>query len=339
MSLEDMGKREKIMSYWKNKRVFITGANGFVGSHLAISLMEKGAYVMGLIIDRISNSYLKLCGREDRLNIIWGSIHDYDLLERALNEYEIDTCFHLAAQAIVTVSNRSPLSTFRTNIMGTWNILEASRRIKTVKRVVIASSDKAYGEQEKLPYIEDMELLGRNPYDVSKTCADILAQSYYKSFLLPVGITRCANIYGPGDLNFNRIIPDTIRSLIFNNNPIIRSDGTYLRDYIYVKDVIKAYILLAENLDNPDLHGEAFNFGNESPISVLDLVNLITKISGKPKLKPNILGTSKLEIKEQYLSSQKSKKILNWKNDFSIEDGLKETYSWYQEFLLKNKKK
>lgn len=328
-----------IVSYWRDKRVFITGANGFVGSHLVISLLEKGAYVMGLIIDKISNSFLKMSGWWDKTNMIWGSVEDFNLLERALNEYEIDTCFHLAAQPIVTVANRSPLSTFRTNIMGTWNILEASRRIDTVKRVVIASSDKAYGKQENLPYAEDMELLGRNPYDVSKTCADILAQSYYKSFSLPVGISRCANIYGPGDMNFNRIIPDTSRSLILNKNPIIRSDGTYLRDYIYVKDAVQAYILLAEKLDDPDFHGEAFNFGSEKPIQVLDLVNLIIKISGKSKLKPTILGTAKLEIKEQYLSSQKSNEILNWKNEYSLKEGLKETYSWYKEFLLNNKAK
>ena len=276
-----------------------------------------------------------MTGDINKITVVYGSVENYYLVERILNEYSVDTCFHLAAQSIVLTANRSPLSTFKTNIMGTWNVLEASRRLGSVKRVVIASSDKAYGEQNSLPYTEEMKLLGRNPYDASKACADILAQSYYQSFSLPVVISRCGNIYGPGDINFSRIVPDTMRSLIFDRNPIVRSDGSYLRDYIYIKDAVRGYILLAENLDNSDIWGEAFNFGSEKPIKVIDLVNLIIEISGKTQLTPKILGTAKGEIKAQYLASQKSKKMLGWRNEYSLIEGLKETYSWYKKFLLK----
>jgi len=328
-------KGESKMKYWQGKTVLVTGCTGFVGSWLTIELIKKGANVVGLIRDILKNSMLNSNGIKEKLNIVYGDIEDYPLVERTFNEYNIDTCFHLAAQSIVSTANRSPLSTFKANIMGTCNILEAARQIKTIKRLVIASSDKAYGDQEKLPYVEEMRLLGRNPYDASKACADILAQTYHKSFSLPVGISRCGNIYGPGDLNFNRIVPDTMRSLIFNKNPIIRSDGTYLRDYIFVKEAVEAYLLLAKELDNPDIHGQAFNFGTENPIKVLDLVDLMIKISGKTKLKPEILNTAKCEIKDQYLSSKKAREMLNWKNKYSLEDGLKETYSWYEEFLSK----
>jgi len=250
-----------------------------------------------------------------------------------VNEYNIDTCFHLAAQTIVDVAKKFPLSTFESNIKGTWNILEASRNCKTIKRLIIASSDKAYGTHSKLPYKESYPLHGEYPYEVSKTCCDLLAQCYFKTYNLPIAIARCANIFGGGDFNFSRIVPGTIRSLIFDENPVIRSDGTPLRDYLYVEDAVDAYLTLAENLDKNIIKGEAFNFGSGKPISVVDLVNLIIKISGKNYLKPKILNKAIAEIRDQYLSCEKAKKLLKWEAKFNLEDALIRTYEWYEKFF------
>ena len=320
---------------WKGKNVLITGANGFVGSWLAKSLVEKKANVIALIRDYIPNSHLRYIGVYPKLRAaVRGDIIDYVTMKRIFNEYEIDTCFHLAAQTIVGVANRSPLSTFETNIKGTWNILEAAVLSKTIERVIIASTDKVYGEPIELPITEEHPLLAMYPYDASKACVDILSRTYFITYGLPIGTTRCCNIFGGGDLNFSRIIPDTIRSVIFNKPPIIRSDGTPVRDFIYISDVVAAYLVLAENLDKKGIKGEVFNFGSNSPIKILDLVNKIISISGK-KLKPKIIGKGKQkgEISVQYLSSKKAEKLLKWRSKVSLEEGLRKTIEWYTKFF------
>lgn len=326
--------------YWTGKNVLVTGGTGFVGSWLAKSLVEKKANVVALVRDQVPNSPLIQMGVYPKLKaVVDGDIVDYGIVNRVFNEYDIDTCFHLAAQTIVGAANRSPLPTFETNIKGTWNILEVALKTKTLERLIIASTDKVYGEPIKLPITEDHPLSATYPYDASKACVEILVRTYYKMYGLPVGITRCCNIYGGGDLNFSRIIPDTIRSIIFNKNPIIRSDGTPVRDYIYITDAVNAYLTLAENLDKKNVKGEAFNFGSNSPIKVLDLVKKVIEISGK-NLKPIIEGKGKLkgEISEQYLSNGKAKKILNWEPKTSLETGLEKTIKWYEEFFSKTAK-
>jgi CDP-glucose 4,6-dehydratase len=318
--------------FWKDKNVFVTGATGFLGTHIVEELLKNNANVIALVRDNVPRSRFFSEGIHERITKVNGEVENYALLERALNEHEIEAVFHLAAQTIVTTANRSPLSTFETNIRGTYNLLEACRVSPLVKRIVVASSDKAYGTQPKLPYSEDAPLQGEHPYDVSKSCADLLAQSYYKTYGIPVSITRCGNLYGAGDLNFNRIIPGTIRSIINNQQPIIRSDGTYIRDYFYVKDAAEAYILLAENLDRPEIRGQAFNFSTKNKITVLELVNTILKLMNST-VKPAILNVAKSEIKNQYLSSEKAKKLLNWEAKYAIEEGLKETIAWYESVL------
>ena len=322
-------------NYWRNKNVFVTGCTGLLGSWLVKDLIEEGANVTGLIRDWVPKSNLILQGFINKINTVRGDINDYFLMERVLNEYEVDTVFHLAAQTIVSIANRNPISTFETNIKGTWNILEACRRNPTVKRVIVASSDKAYGEHEILPYTEDAPLKGSHPYDVSKSCADLLAFTYYNTYELPVCVTRCGNFYGGGDLNFNRIVPGTIRSILFNERPIIRSDGTFIRDYIYIyiRDAVNAYLFMAEKMDELDIHGEAFNFSNEIQLTVLELTNEILRIMGRTDLKPIVLNEVKGEIKHQYLSAAKTKNILGWNSIYTVEEGLKETIDWYKEFF------
>jgi CDP-glucose 4,6-dehydratase len=319
--------------FWKDRKVFITGCTGFLGSWLTKNLVERGAEVTGLIRDLVPKSNLNWTGFNEKINIVRGELEDYFNLERVLNEYEIDTIFHLGAQTIVSIANRNSLSTFDSNIKGTWNLLEASRRTSLVSRVIVASSDKAYGTHEDLPYDETFPLLGCHPYDVSKSCADLISMAYYKTYNLPVCITRCGNFYGGGDLNFNRIIPGTIRSVINNERPIIRSDGTYIRDYIFILDAVEAYLLLAEKMDDKSIHGEAFNFSNEIPMTVLEITQLLLKLMNREDLQPKILNEVKGEIKNQYLSAQKARNILGWKPRYTLEEGLKETIKWYQEFI------
>ena len=269
----------------------------------------------------------------EKVKVVRGDLCDQSLLERILGEYEIDTVFHLAAQTIVGIANNNPVSTFETNIRGTWALLEACRRSPTVRRILIASSDKAYGDQDELPYNEDTALEGRHPYDVSKSCADLIAKSYAVTFGLPVVVTRCGNFYGGGDLNWNRIVPGTIRSVLRNERPIIRSDGTFLRDYVYVEDGAAAYMLSAERMaQKPELHGEAFNFSNESPVSVLNLVEQIQNLMGSA-LEPVIQDRAKNEIRHQYLSATKAREQLGWKPLFTLDEGLRRTIDWYRTFL------
>jgi len=311
----------------------VTGATGLLGGWIVKHLIDLGADLVCLVRDWVPGSELVRSNDIERVKVARGDICDSALLERVLGEYEIDTVFHLAAQTIVGIANRNPVSTFRTNVGGTWSLLEACRRSSKVRTIVVASSDKAYGDQEILPYDESTPLQGRHPYDVSKSCADLIAQSYFSTYRLPVGITRCGNFYGGGDLNWNRIVPGTIRSILRGKQPIIRSDGQYVRDYFYIEDGAAAYILLAERLaDKPELHGEAFNFSNETPVSVLEIVERIIRLMGSD-LKPVILNEANNEIREQYLSSAKARKLLRWEPLVTLDEGLNRTISWYRDYL------
>ncbi|MBS3114665.1 GDP-mannose 4,6-dehydratase [Candidatus Woesearchaeota archaeon] len=320
---------------WKNLPVLVTGADGFIGSWIAKELIEQGAEVYTIVRDIKKQSNLDVLNLRNKINIVHGDLANFDVCNRVLKEYKIVICFHIAAQAIVGIANDSPLSTFESNIKGTWNILEAARLSKFIKGVIVASSDKAYGVQKRLPYTEESPLLGLYPYDASKACADILSRSYFKTYGLAVAVTRNANTYGGADLNFSRLIPDTIKSVINNQNPIIRSDGTPERDYMYIKDAVNAYLKLASNINRKDVQGEAFNFGTSKPISVLELYNKIINLMGK-KIKPKILGNAKNEIDKQYLSIEKAKRVLKWQPKYSIEQGLRETIAWYRQFFKKN---
>ena len=319
---------------WKGMNVLVTGADGFIGSHVAKTLIDKGAEVTTIVRDIKKTSNIDILNIKKKINIMHGNLINFEHCERALNEYDIEFCFHIAAQTIVRRANRSPLSTFESNIKGTWNILEACRISKTIKGLIIASSDKAYGQQKKLPYREDSPLNGYFPYDASKVCAEILARCYFMSYKLPLAITRNANTYGPADMNLSRIIPDTITRLIGNEQPVIRSDGTPERDYMYIKDAVNAYLTIAENLHRKDVLGEAFNFGTNKPISVLKLYKKIIKLMVK-NIKPKILGEAKNEIDKQYLDSSKAKRILKWEPKYNLDSGLRETIDWYKKYFSK----
>lgn len=319
---------------WYQRRVLVTGCTGLLGGWLTDCLVRKGADVIGLVRDRIPGSNFYRMGLADRVMTVEGPLEDYDLLERVLNEYEIEAVFHLAAQTVVGIANDNPRSTFSSNITGTWNVLEAARRARRVKAIVLASSDKAYGTQAELPYREDAPLIGRHPYDVSKSCADLLAQMYWDTYGLSVAITRCGNFYGGGDLNFNRIVPGTIRSLINGERPMVRSDGTYVRDYFYIKDAVIAYVMLGEALLAGRIRGEAFNFSNELQVTVLDLVTLISRLMGQSDLKPMVLNEASHEIPHQYLSAEKARTQLGWKPQYTLEQGLQETIAWYRAFFV-----
>ena len=323
-------------TFWRNKKVFVTGATGLLGSCLVDDLMQRGANIVALIRDNVTKSLLFQSGNIDKITSVHGCLEDYLTIERTLNEYEIDSIFHLGAQTIVGTANRSPLPTFEANIKGTWNVMEAARVSKLVKRVIVASSDKAYGTQKVLPYTEDAPLIGRHPYDCSKSCTDLISQAYANTYGTPIAITRCGNLYGGGDLNFNRIVPGTVRSIYQGEAPIIRSDGTFIRDYFYVKDAVKAYIALSEMLGEEGggkvANGEAFNFSPEIRVTVLELVELILKLM-QSDLKPVILNEVKGEIKNQYLDSTKAKTMLGWKTQWTFEESLLETIEWYTKFL------
>ena len=320
-------------SFWQDRSVFVTGGTGLLGSWLVKQLLEAGSNVVCLVRDWVPQSELVRSRRIEQVNTVRGDIVDRDLIERTLGEYEVEVVFHLAAQTIVGIANRNPVSTFSTNIEGTWNLLEACRRSPKVASIVVASSDKAYGDQEHLPYDETMPLQGRHPYDVSKSCADLIAQTYAVSYNLPVAITRCGNFYGGGDLNWNRVVPGTIRSIIRGERPVVRSDGNFVRDYFYVEDGAAAYMLLAERLASyAGLRGQAFNFSNESQVSVLDMVELILR-KMKSSLRPEVLNQASNEIRHQFLSAERARTMLNWQPRFTLESGLDHTLAWYREFL------
>lgn len=319
--------------FWRDRPTFVTGATGLVGGWLTRRLHELGAEVVCLVRDWVPRCELVRTGLLERVTIVRGDLVDHTLLERILAEYEIRTVIHLAAQTIVTIANRNPLSTFDTNVRGTWLLLEACRRSPTVEQVVVASSDKAYGEQDDLPYKETAPLLARHPYDVSKASADLMAQAYAASYALPVIISRCGNFYGGGDLNWNRIVPGTIRSVLRAERPVIRSDGQYVRDYFYVEDGAAAYTLLAERLaQDPSLRGRAFNFSNESQITVLELVGRILGLMGSD-LTPDVRSEATNEIRRQYLCAGSARQELAWSPRFSLDAGLRNTIAWYRDFL------
>lgn len=319
--------------FWQDRPTLVTGATGLVGGWLVAHLVELGAEVTCLIRDWVPQSGLIRSGLHDRVRVVRGDVRDQAVLERALGEHEIATVFHLAAQTIVGVANRNPVSTFEANIQGTWALLEACRRSPTVKQVVLASSDKAYGDQEQLPYDEETPLQGRHPYDVSKSCADLIGHTYAVSYGLPVAITRCGNFYGGGDLNWNRIVPGTIRSVIRGQRPVIRSDGRFVRDYFYVEDGANAYVVLAEALAaRPELAGRAFNFSNEIQVTVLDLVRAILR-KMKSDLEPDIRNEASNEIVHQYLSAARARRELAWAPRFDLDEGLARTIRWYMDFF------
>ena len=318
------------MSFWHNRNVFITGCTGFLGYWLTDAMVKQGANVVGLVRDRVPHASFFSNGLDKHVTLINGQLEDYDVIERAINEYHIDTVFHLGAQAIVGVANRNPMATFEANIKGTWVLLEACRRNPQVSRVVIASSDKAYGQHETLPYNEDFALQGNHPYDVSKSCADLIASTYHNTYGTPVCITRCGNLFGPGDLNYDRIVPGTMRDIVNNTRPIIRSDGSPKRDYVFVKDIADAYRVLAEHMDDDAIHGSAFNIGTGEPLSVLELTQLILKAAKREDLEPDVQNTATGEILHQYLSSDRAKEILAWTPGASVEERLAETFEWYR---------
>lgn len=328
--MEDMVSDSGI---WLDRPTLVTGATGLLGGWLVGDLVARGANVVCLVRDWSPDSEFVRTGHDKKVTVVRGDVADQALLERVMGEYEIATVFHLAAQTIVGVANRNPLSTFETNIKGTWTVLEAARRSPTVGQVIVASSDKAYGSHDTLPYTEDAALQGRHPYDVTKSAADLIGQSYAETYDLPVVISRFGNLYGGGDLNWNRIVPGTIRSVIRGDAPIIRSDGLFVRDYIYVEDASAAYILLAESLAaDKSLAGEAFNFSNESPVTVIDLANQILALM-ESSLEPDIRNEASNEIREQFLAAGKARKVLGWKPRFDADTGLKATIEWYRDFL------
>ncbi len=319
---------------WSRRRVFVTGASGIVGSWLVKRLVREGAYVVALVHDWDPQTELIRSGDIAKVNVVNGALEEYATLERAINEHEVDTVFHLAAQPIVSTALRNPLPTFETNIRGSYNLLEACRIHRgLVKQVVVASSDKAYGDAETLPYTEDMPLHGRHPYDVSKSCTDLIALSYAHTYRLPIAVARCGNIYGGGDLNWSRIVPGTIRSVLQGERPILRSNGLYTRDYIYVDDVVDAYMATADGLAREEIFGQAFNFSPESRVSVIEITRLLLKLMERTDLEPVILDQVTAEIKDQYLDASKARRMLNWAPRFTLEQGLADTIRWYRAFL------
>ena len=319
---------------WSGRRVLVTGATGMIGSWLAKELLDAGATVTALVLDEDPQSELVRSGAISRCGVVNGALEDFRTIERAVNVHETDTVFHLGAQTLVEAAQRFPMATWETNVRGTWNVLEACRVHRDlVQRVVVASSDKAYGEATSLPYTEETPLAARFPYEVSKACADLIAQSYHHAYGLPVSIARCGNIFGGGDLNWSRIVPGTIRSLVRGERPVLRSDGSYRRDYLYVKDAARAYMALASAVGTDGVAGAAFNFGPQHPLSAIDLVGVIARLMDRDGVEPVIEDRTFGEIRDQWLSSRRASDVLGWRPDWQLEDGLTETIGWYREFL------
>ena len=322
--------------FWKKKKVLVTGHEGFLGSWLTKTLVGLQSNVIG--VDKVLNRrYSILNGQRNGFKAVKGNINNKTFVEGLICQFRPQIIFHLAAEAIVDDSLKNPVKTFRTNIQGTWNILEVLRGKRFVEAVVVASSDKAYGEHKKLPYTEQAALNGKHPYDVSKSCADLLAQTYHHTYGVPVCITRCGNIYGPGDYHFSRIVPDVIRHALNEERFQIRSDGKYVRDYIYVEDIVLGYLTLAQKMKKLNLAGEAFNFSDEKPMTVLELYSKIIKRIRNKTVKPEILNYARNEIRKQYLSTRKSRTILNWRARHSLEEGLDKTIHWYRSNRVKTR--
>jgi CDP-glucose 4,6-dehydratase len=328
-----------MVAFWKDKQVLVTGGSGFIGSHLTRSLINQGAQVIVLCCDTQEKQRILRRQSLERLKMIQGYLQDYSLLEKILVEEKIDTVFHLGAQTQVTQALLSPLLTYESNIKGSYSLLEACRiHRKYLKRMIVASSDKVYGDSLELPYTEETPLKATYPYDVSKLCMDVMALSYYQTYGLPIAVTRCGNVYGGGDFNWERLIPSTICSLHEDCAPQLRSDGTALRDYIFIEDIVNAYLTLAENLEKKQLQGHVFNFGTSTPTSVLEVVSMISELMQKRHLIPIILNQAKQEIKHQYVSAKKARELLNWKPYFTLKTGLEMTVEWYLQFLEKESK-
>ena len=320
--------------FWKDRSVLVTGGTGLLGTWLTKALVARGASVVALVRDWVPESELVLSKTLEQIRVVRGDLCEQATLERTLGEYEVETVFHLAAQTIVGIANANPVSTFEANIRGTWTVLEACRRSPRVKQIVVASSDKAYGQHETLPYSEDAPLQGRHPYDVSKSCADLIAQSYAHTYGLPVCVTRLGNLYGGGDLNWNRLVPGTIRSALHGERPVLRSDGSFVRDYFFVEDGALAYLHLAEKMAaEPALCGEAFNFSNELQISAREMALRILKVAKCEALELDIQATAKNEIPHQYLDASKARRLLGWSPSFDLDSGLERTVAWYKAFL------
>jgi CDP-glucose 4,6-dehydratase len=319
---------------WHGKTILVTGATGIVGSWLCRRLVDQGAEVVVLVRDWDPRCELVRSGTIHACRVVQGALEDYASLERAVSEHEIDTVIHLGAQAIVGVALRSPLPTFEANIRGTYNLLEACRVHRSlVQDIVVASSDKAYGDSDLLPYTEDMPLQGRHPYDVSKSCADLLAHTYAHTYGLPVSVARCGNIFGGGDLNWSRIVPGTVRAALENRRPVLRSDGTNIRDYIFVDDVVEAYLMLAARSHEDGIRGGAFNFSLEGRVSVLEITRAVLQVMGREDLEPDIAATAEAEIQDQYLDSTKARTRLGWNPVHNLASGLARTIPWYRDYL------
>jgi CDP-glucose 4,6-dehydratase len=317
---------------WAERSVLVTGATGMVGSALTAHLVAQGCRVVALVADHDPQSELIRSGLINRVSVVDGRLEDIAAVERAITGHDVDTVFHLGAQTIVSTAHRSPRATFESNVQGTWNVLDVARQHPTlVRRVVVASSDKAYGASDVLPYTESMPLAGTFPYEVSKSMTDLVARSYALTYDLPIVIARCGNIYGPGDLNWSRIVPGTFRSILRGEQPVLRSDGTFLRDYLHVDDVVSAYVALA---DAADAHpGQAYNFSDESPASVLDIYAACCVAAGVGGLEPKILDAAVGEIKDQYLDASLARRELQWQADVRLADGLAWTFTWYRDLL------
>lgn len=321
-------------AFWRDRPVLVTGATGLIGSWLVKELLERGARVVAFVLDADPHSELLRSGDLARCHVVNGDLARFEDVERAVNLHDVDTVFHLGAQTLVGVAHRFPLATFESNIRGTYHVMEVCRlHRELVGRIVVASSDKAYGAKETLPYVEDMPLEGRHPYEVSKTCTDLIVQSYCHTYGFPATVARFGNVYGGGDLNWSRIVPETVRALLEGRRPVIRSDGTFIRDYVYVKDVARAYLRMAERMDDPQVRGEAFNFSGEKPTSVLELVDVLRGLLGREDLTPDIRNTARGEIKDQFLSAAKARERLGWTPDYDLEAGLRETIDWYRAYL------
>ena len=320
-------------AFWQGRSVFVTGATGLLGSWLVPALVKRGASVVVLLRDGAPRSILVRDGWLDRVSTVQGSLGDADLLRRGMAEYSVQTVFHLGAQTLVGIAKVDPVGTLEANIRGTWHLLEAARQCG-VSEVLVASSDKAYGPSDRLPYREDHPLQGRFPYDCSKSCADLITTMYAQTFNLPAAVARCGNLFGGGDLNFSRLIPGVIEATLRGESFRIRSDGLYVRDFLYVEDAAEAYLSLAEHLAaDRSLRGEAFNFGLELRVTMLDLVQKILDMMGRSDLQPTVLNQATAEIREQYLDAGKARKMLGWSPRYGMDEGLRRTIAWYSNFL------
>ena len=319
--------------FWRNRPVLVTGATGLLGSWLVAALVERGARTIMLVRDRVPDALVFTSGTADQCIEVSGDVCDGRLVERVLAEYEIDAVFHLAARTIVAQAYRDPLGTFRSNVEGTWEVLDACRRSGIVGRIVVASSDKAYGDQTVLPYREDQPLIGRHPYDVSKSCTDLIAQAYAATYDLPVAVTRCGNLFGGGDLNYDRLIPGTIRAALWGERPVLRSDGSPLRDWLYVEDAVDAYLTTARRVPDSGVRGEAFNFATSTPMNALEVTLRVLDACGRRDLEPRILANAGHEIQDQFLDAAKARDVLAWQPKVGLDEGISRTVAWYRERL------